>query len=225
MNSTARLDYSGVAVVTIDEVRTLAMTLPRTTEALVRGRVKFRVGRIVYLAFSRDETLMGFAFPKEWRDALVESEPDKFMLPRAIGPPIQLGGRPARGDRRRGAARARHRCVGDGRAEESLGALRGAQLTVLELDTPHGQANAHLHPAADARAALVLGHGAAGGVTARGPRCGHQRCALRRESASRSSNSPTESPGDARRLRHASSTRLGRRSSNSCSRASCAGCR
>jgi len=82
MNSTARLDYPGVAVVTIDEVRALAVTLPRTTEALVRGRVKLRVGRIVYLAFSHDETLMGFAFPKEWRDALVETEPDKFMLPR-----------------------------------------------------------------------------------------------------------------------------------------------
>jgi hypothetical protein len=69
-------------VVTIDEVRALAITLPRTTEAFVRGRVKFRVGRIVYLAFSRDETLLGFGFPKEWRDALVESEPEKFMLPR-----------------------------------------------------------------------------------------------------------------------------------------------
>ena len=69
-------------MVTIDEVRSLAITLPRTTEAFVHGRVKFRVGRIVYLAFSRDETLMGFAFPKEWREALVESEPDKFMLPR-----------------------------------------------------------------------------------------------------------------------------------------------
>ena len=40
-------------------------------------------------------------------------------------------------------------------------------MTVLELDTPHGPANAHLHPAEEARAALVLGHGAAGGVTAR----------------------------------------------------------
>ena len=40
-------------------------------------------------------------------------------------------------------------------------------MTVLELDTPHGQANAHLHPADGARAALVLGHGAGGGVTAR----------------------------------------------------------
>jgi hypothetical protein len=69
-------------VVTIDEVRSLAITLPRTTEAYVRGRVKFRVGRIVYLAFSRDETLMGFGFPKEWRNALVETEPHKFMLPR-----------------------------------------------------------------------------------------------------------------------------------------------
>jgi hypothetical protein len=76
------VDYPGVAVVTIDEVRARAVTLPRSTEALVHGRVKFRVGRIVYLAFSHDEALMGFAFPKEWREALVESEPDKFLLPR-----------------------------------------------------------------------------------------------------------------------------------------------
>jgi hypothetical protein len=68
-------------MLTIEDVRALATTLPRTEEALVRDRVKFRVGRIVYLAFSRDETLMGFAFPKEERDALVASEPDKFMMP------------------------------------------------------------------------------------------------------------------------------------------------
>jgi len=36
---------------------------------------------------------------------------------------------------------------------------------VLGVDTPHGQANAHLHCAAEPRAALILGHGAAGGVT------------------------------------------------------------
>ena len=47
----------------------------------MRDRVKFRIGQIVYLAFSRDETMMGFAFPKEERDALVASEPDKFQLP------------------------------------------------------------------------------------------------------------------------------------------------
>lgn len=68
--------------VTIDDVREVALGLPRTEEALVRDRVKFRVGRIVYLAASRDETLLGFAFPKEEREALVEAEPEKFMLPK-----------------------------------------------------------------------------------------------------------------------------------------------
>jgi hypothetical protein len=68
-------------VATIEGVRKVALTLPRSYEALVRDRVKFRVGRIVYLAFSRDETQMGFAFPKEEREALVASEPDKFLMP------------------------------------------------------------------------------------------------------------------------------------------------
>ena len=67
---------------TLDDVRAVAAGLPRSYEAFVRGRVKFRVGRIVYLAASRDETLLGFAFPKEWREALVESEPDKYLMPR-----------------------------------------------------------------------------------------------------------------------------------------------
>jgi hypothetical protein len=68
-------------VVTIEDVRALVAGLPRSYEAFVRGRVKFRVGRIVYLSFSRDERVMGFAFPKEERDALVQTWPDKFMLP------------------------------------------------------------------------------------------------------------------------------------------------
>ena len=67
---------------TIEDVRALASQLPRSYEALVRDRVRFRVGRLVYLAFSHDETVMGFAFPKEERDALVASEPDKFLMPR-----------------------------------------------------------------------------------------------------------------------------------------------
>ena len=69
-------------MVTIEDVRRLASTLPRSYEALVRDRVKFRVGRLVYLAFSHDETMMGFAFPKEERELLVESEPGKFLLPK-----------------------------------------------------------------------------------------------------------------------------------------------
>jgi len=69
-------------VVTIDDVRAITSALPRSYEVLVRDRVKFRVGRIVYLAFSRDETVMGFAFPKEEREALIASEPHKFLMPR-----------------------------------------------------------------------------------------------------------------------------------------------
>ena len=67
--------------VTVADVRAFALTLPRAYEVVVRGRVKFRVGRIVFVDFSRDETVMGFGFPKEWRRALVENEPEKFMLP------------------------------------------------------------------------------------------------------------------------------------------------
>jgi hypothetical protein len=68
--------------VTIDDARAIAATLPRSYEALVRGSLRFRVGRIVYVAFSDDDTIMGFAFPKEEREALVASEPEKFLMPR-----------------------------------------------------------------------------------------------------------------------------------------------
>jgi hypothetical protein len=66
---------------TIDDARRVAATLPRSYEAVVRDRLKFRVGQYVYVAFSRDETLMGFAFPKDEREALVASEPAKFQMP------------------------------------------------------------------------------------------------------------------------------------------------
>jgi hypothetical protein len=77
--------------VTVDEVRAFASGLPRTTEGVVQGRLKFRVARLVYLDFSHDErgstgtacgTVMGFAFPKEWREVLVGSDPEKFLMPR-----------------------------------------------------------------------------------------------------------------------------------------------
>ena len=66
---------------TIESVRALALSLPRSYEALVRDRVKFRVGRIVFVAISPDERSMGFGFPKEERAALVASEPHKFHMP------------------------------------------------------------------------------------------------------------------------------------------------
>ena len=68
-------------MVTVEDVRRLALNLPGTTEHVIRDRVKFRVKQLVYVAFSRDEALMGFAFPKQQRLALVESEPRKFLLP------------------------------------------------------------------------------------------------------------------------------------------------
>src|SRR4029453_7684926 len=68
-------------MVTVEEIRAVASALPRTNEGLVRGLVKCRIGRIVYLAISRDGSTMGFAFPKDWRHALVESDPEKFSLP------------------------------------------------------------------------------------------------------------------------------------------------
>ena len=69
-------------MVTVDDVRAYASTLPRAYEAFVRGRVKFRVGRLVFLAFAKDETLMGFGFPREERAMLVETWPEKFLMPK-----------------------------------------------------------------------------------------------------------------------------------------------
>ena len=66
---------------TLDDVRRIAMSLPRTSEHLIRDHVKFRVGRIVYASVSPDEERMGFGFPKDERAALVASEPGKFMMP------------------------------------------------------------------------------------------------------------------------------------------------
>jgi hypothetical protein len=68
-------------MVTAEDVRGIALSLPRAYEALVRDRVKFRVGQLVFAAISQDEELMGFGFPKEEREALVASEPDKFLMP------------------------------------------------------------------------------------------------------------------------------------------------
>jgi hypothetical protein len=70
-------------VATIEDVRPLGAELERSYEVYVRGRLKFRVGQIVYVAFSLDERVMGFGFPKEERAALVGGEPDKFRMPSA----------------------------------------------------------------------------------------------------------------------------------------------
>ncbi|WDV31923.1 VOC family protein [Streptomyces sp. AD16] len=72
----------GARMITLDDVRAAALHLPRTQEHLIREYVKFRVGRIVYASVSPDETAMGFAFPREERELLIASEPEKYQLPR-----------------------------------------------------------------------------------------------------------------------------------------------
>lgn len=117
----------------MDAARAVALTLPRSYEALVRGRVKFRVGRIVYLTFSNDEALMGCAFPKEMRDALIKSDPQKFVMP--------------------GSSDLRYNWI-----EVRLAAIDDAEMRALVVDAwamvvPKGVAAAHL-PFADAEHAL-----------------------------------------------------------------------
>ena len=65
----------------VDDVRALGSELERSYPVYVRRRLKFRVGQMVYVAFSLDESEMGFAFPKDERAALVGGDPRKFHMP------------------------------------------------------------------------------------------------------------------------------------------------
>ena len=96
-----------MAMATADDVRRIAMSLPRTCEHLIGDRVKFRVGRLVYAAISPDEELIGFGFPKEQRAALIASEPGKFMMP-------------VRSDERYNWIRGRLRAIDTGELRELL---------------------------------------------------------------------------------------------------------
>jgi len=68
-------------VAVVDDMRALGAGLERSSPVYVRGRLKFRVGQMVYVAFSLDECVMGFAFPKEERAALVAGDPRTFQMP------------------------------------------------------------------------------------------------------------------------------------------------
>jgi hypothetical protein len=68
-------------VTTADAVRRVGLALPRAYEREVRGRSKLKVKQIVFVAFSRDETEMGFGFPRAAREGLVASDPETFYLP------------------------------------------------------------------------------------------------------------------------------------------------
>jgi hypothetical protein len=64
-----------------DDVRRVGLALPRTYEFFTGGRYKLKVRQIVYVGFSKDETDMGFGYPKDARDGLIESDPETFFLP------------------------------------------------------------------------------------------------------------------------------------------------
>lgn len=67
-------------MVTADDVREVGLALPRAYESFTGGRYKLKVRQIVFVGFSRDETDMGFGYPREARDGLIESDPATFFL-------------------------------------------------------------------------------------------------------------------------------------------------
>ena len=68
-------------MVSADDVRRVGLSLPRAFEAHVGGRWKLKVRQLVFAAFSADETVMGFGYPRAERDGLVASDPETFLLP------------------------------------------------------------------------------------------------------------------------------------------------
>ena len=93
------------AMVTADDVRRVALALPRSYEVEVRGRWKFRVKQIVYVAFSRDELDDGLRLP-QGRARRADRVRPRDVLPAAdLRPALPVGVRPPR------PARPRTRCA------------------------------------------------------------------------------------------------------------------
>lgn len=71
-------------MVSADDIRAIARDLPRAYEVVVRDRLKWRVGRLVFVALSRDETVIGFGFPRDERAAALAAEPELFLAPEKV---------------------------------------------------------------------------------------------------------------------------------------------
>lgn len=67
-----------------DHVRAVVQGLPGAREGMVRGRLKWRVGTIVFAAYTHDKTQLGVAFPREERDAALRADPLVFRPPRRV---------------------------------------------------------------------------------------------------------------------------------------------
>ena len=72
--------YSCV-MATVEDVRRIAMSLPRTTEHLIRDHTKFRVGRLVYASVSPDSERLGSASRRKSAPRWSPATPGKFMMP------------------------------------------------------------------------------------------------------------------------------------------------
>ncbi|WP_424210982.1 MmcQ/YjbR family DNA-binding protein [Streptomyces sp. BI20] len=66
--------------VTAGDVRTLALSLPETTEKTSWGMPTFRVSGRIFAALAADDASIGVKCPKEERGELIEAEPDKFFV-------------------------------------------------------------------------------------------------------------------------------------------------
>lgn len=113
-------------MVDVEDVRQITSELPRAYEAIVNDRVKFRVGRIVFAALSRDETTIGFGFPKDERASLVEMDPVRYFMP--------------------GATDLRYNWVCARMAELDYDLLRDHLLEAWEMCVPKKVAKAYLSP-------------------------------------------------------------------------------
>ncbi|RFU82574.1 MmcQ/YjbR family DNA-binding protein [Streptomyces triticagri] len=67
-------------MVTSDDVRELALSLPATTEKIAWSMPTFRVAGKMFATLPEDETSMAVRCPKEERDELALSEPDTFWI-------------------------------------------------------------------------------------------------------------------------------------------------
>ncbi|MFD3325105.1 MmcQ/YjbR family DNA-binding protein [Streptomyces sp. NPDC058701] len=65
---------------TAEHVRTIALSLPDSSEKLAWGMPTFRVGGKVFAALADDDTSIGIKCPKEDRAELIAAEPEKFFL-------------------------------------------------------------------------------------------------------------------------------------------------
>jgi hypothetical protein len=67
-------------MITSDEVRRIALSLPQTTEKIAWSMPTFRVAGKMFATLPEDETSMAVRCPKEERDELVLAEPEKFWI-------------------------------------------------------------------------------------------------------------------------------------------------